>query len=68
MNNINSIKQEIDSMSYEHMLKMWRFENLGSIYFVGEIGEYFATNMYQKRAKLSIKEIVEISKRIGWDG
>ena len=59
-------KQEIDEMSYSSMLYTWRFQPIGSNYFVGERGRYYSEIMHQKRDMLDTGEAVSFSKEIGW--
>ena len=60
-------KQSIDGMSYENMLRAWRFAPLGDPMFQGETGDYFAKKMSEKRAAITAEEHTAASKRIGWD-
>ncbi len=57
------LKEEIDAMSYESMLRMWRFYYIGISVFQGESGEYFAGVMAKKKQTV---DHVKISKTIGW--
>ncbi len=59
-------KKHIDSMTYESMLRRWRFAPIGDTMFQGEAGEYFGMVMRQKRDSLLDGEHVAASKRIGW--
>ncbi len=59
-------KREIDSMTYEEMLKLWRFAPLGDLMFQGETGQYFSEVMKKKKEKISDCERVRVSKSIGW--
>jgi len=63
----SAIKKAIDEMSYEKMLRLNRFEPIGSPWFQGEIGKYFWDVMGKKRSKLAYCDQVEISKKVGWD-
>jgi hypothetical protein len=56
-------KQMIDDMSYEHMLRLWRFSPVGDPTFQGETGEYFAKVM---REKANQCDTVVASKLVGW--
>jgi len=61
------IKKQIDKMSYEQMLRTWRFapcSNKNSM-FIGEVGDYFSKSMAEKECKLKPGEKSKISKRIG---
>jgi len=60
------LKQEIDNMSYESMLSMWRFSPIGTPIFEGETGTYFSEIMRKKESELKPGEKAEISKNIGW--
>ena len=59
-------KQNIDSMSYQSMLSLWRFSPSGHPYFQGEIGTYFSKVMSEKQKQLPEGEHIRISKAIGW--
>jgi len=61
-----SIKKEIDEMSYAEMLSRWRFSKVPEPIFQGEIGEYFSKIMFEKRQQLKPDEHAKISKEIGW--
>ena len=61
------LKKQINEMSYESMLSRWRFAPLGDPLFQGEIGDYFAKVMREKREKLEEGEHARISKKIGWE-
>jgi len=58
-------KNQIDSMTYEQMLKKWRFASIGDPIFQGEIGEYFSKRMAKLREQGA--DHVGISKLIGWN-
>lgn len=59
-------KREIDEMSYEAMLALWRNAPVGHPMFQGEAGNYFAKVMQEKRANISNEDYVAASKRMGW--
>lgn len=59
-------KNKIDRMSYESMLRMNRFEPMGSPIFSGDSGTYFLKVMSKKREALPEGEHIRISKLIGW--
>jgi hypothetical protein len=61
------MKKELEEMSYEEMLRKWRFTSIADDIFHGEIGNYYAKIMQEKRAKLPEGQESIISKRIGWD-
>lgn len=61
----DKIKEQIDSMSYESMLRKWRFSKIGDEMFQGEIGEYFKERMKALRES-DPQEAVRASKSIGW--
>ena len=60
-------KKQIEDMSYEGMLREWRFAPTGSKKFCGERGDFFSKVMFRKRDETPDAERVEISKSIGWD-
>jgi len=57
-------KKTIDSMSYEQLLRRWRFAPAGDPWFQGETGDYWAERMKVLRRKGA--DHVKTSKRIGW--
>jgi len=60
-------KQTIDAMTYEEMLRIWRFGPTCNINLLqGETGEYFKNEMFRKKDKLTHEQQVAISKQIGW--
>ncbi len=61
------IKDEIDNMSYDDMLRRWRFSPVGDIMFAGEEGEYFEETFRERNKKLGDKGHCKASKRVGWD-
>ena len=61
------IKQEIDNMDYESMLRRWRYAPVGDPMFQGEVGEYYSKVMKEKREKVGGAEHVRASKNVGWD-
>ena len=58
-------KEWIDKASFEELLRKWRFEPIGSEWFKGELGRYYAKVMEDKRHE-SDHVAVQASKRIGW--
>jgi hypothetical protein len=61
-----AMKAEIDAMDYEDMLRRWRNAPVGSPYFRGEVGDYFAQAMKRKREEVGNAVHVAASKNIGW--
>lgn len=57
-------RAQIDSLSYEQLLAMWRFAPLGDIRFQGEHGEYIRQRMAELR-KQGV-DTVAASKKVGW--
>ena len=57
----------IDQASYVDLLRKWRFAPVGSPFFQGELGRYYAERMAEKRAAAGDAEHVRASKAIGWD-
>lgn len=67
MEHINQgAKRQIDEMTYEEMLKRWRFAPMGDPMFQGNIGKYFAKVLAEKRDQMPEKDKIAISKKIGW--
>ena len=61
-----NVKNQIDSMNYYGMLRIWRFAKIGDPLLQGETGQYFAKIMAEKRDALSHEERVQASKDLGW--
>lgn len=61
-------KKQIDDMSYESMLALWRNAPAGHPMFQGEIGQYYKEAMTKKRNDVGADAHVAASKAIGWDG
>ena len=60
-----TLKAKIDEMSYEELLRLNRFGDLGDPIFQEETGDYFIKVMAEKKAALMPGEAVAISKRVG---
>ncbi len=60
-----STKAQIDSMSYEGMLRLWRNAPAGHHMFQGETGQYYSKVMAEKRIAVGPAEHVRASKSIG---
>lgn len=58
-------KAHIDAMSYEGLLRQWRFSPAGNPWFEGETGEYWSKRMAELRS--AGVDQVEASRRIGWE-
>lgn len=59
-------KKWIDNASYEQLLEKWRNAPVGSPFFQGGTGEYYAQVMQEKRESMDNSEHVKASKNIGW--
>ncbi|KKK50897.1 hypothetical protein LCGC14_3120440, partial [marine sediment metagenome] len=59
---VKSMKAQIDSEDYESLLRRWRFAPAGSPMFQGEVGDYYAKVMAEKRDSLPAGEQVRASK------
>ena len=59
-------KAFIDSLSYEELLREWRFHPIGEapFWFEGATGEYWGKKMGELRGTV---DHVAISKKIGWE-
>ena len=57
--------ETIDAMTYEQMLRKWRFGTADRLMFQGATGEYFRDTMNEKGEAISMEDRVAISKRIG---
>ncbi len=64
----DKLKATIDSMSYEDMLRNWRFAPIGDALFQDESGDYFSKRMKELRSQPDADaRHVAASKSIGWD-
>ena len=59
-------RESIDTMSYEDMLRLYRFEPIGSKLFTSDIGAYFMDRFDYLRDTVSLQERVAASKNVGW--
>ncbi len=57
-------KKQIDEMSYEQLLRFWRFAPVGEPLMQGETGAYYSSVMGEKKNHV---DHVAASKRIGWE-
>lgn len=60
------MKEWIDKASYAELLSTWRHSPVGSPYFQGETGAYYAKVMKEKRENVGNAEHARASKTIGW--
>ncbi len=61
-----AMKDWIDNASMEDLLRKQRYAPLGDPLFQGEIGQYYAQKMGEKRKEVGPEEYTAASKRIGW--
>lgn len=59
----NANKKHIDSLSYEQLLRHWRFAPIGDPWCQGETGAYWLKRMTELGKRT---DHVAASKRIGW--
>jgi len=60
------MKDEIDKMDYESMLRRWRSAPTGDPFFQGDTGDYYSKVMAEKRSEVGSDAHVSVSKSIGW--
>jgi len=53
-------------MSYEEMLRMWRYAEIGHPMFIKEVGQYFGNKMWKEKDKLTPAQQSKISKKVDW--
>jgi len=58
-------KKHIDSLSYEQLLRKWRFSPSGDPWFQAETGNYWGERMNELKAKCD--NPAAVSKTIGWE-
>ncbi|MFH0982805.1 MAG: hypothetical protein V2A79_14875 [Planctomycetota bacterium] len=61
------MKNWIDTASYAQLLERWRFGPVGSPWFQGEVGDYYAKVMGERHAQVGDEAHTAASKAIGWD-
>lgn len=59
------MREWIDSATHEQLLRKWRTAPVGDPFFQGDLGQYYANAMKQKRQQ-DPRAAVAASKRIGW--
>lgn len=57
----------IKNASYTDLLRKWRFEPMGSEWFLGEIGLAYNNAIGQKRREVGDEAHTAASKEIGWE-
>lgn len=62
----DNMKSLIDGMSYQAMLRTWRFADSENPLIQGETGKYFSRVMTKKRLEVGEEGHVAASKEIGW--
>jgi hypothetical protein len=60
------LKKQIDGMNYYALLQLWRFAPSGNPMFEGEVGDYYAKVMNEKRQAVGPAEHTSTSKSLGW--
>ena len=61
-------KQHIDSLSYEELLRRWRFAPVGDLWFQDATGKYWSERMNELRREPGGDDAhVAASKLIGWE-
>lgn len=63
----DAIKTQIDGMTYEDLLRRWRYAVVGDPIFQGDVGKYYSDRMFTLRDG-DPAAAVAASKRIGWNG
>lgn len=61
------LKKKIEDMSYEELLRRWRFYLPGDPMFKGEVGEFFAITLVKRREQVGAAQHTTVSKMIGWE-
>lgn len=56
----------IRTASYEDLLRKWRYEQPGSPWFKGAVGDAYNKRMRKCRESMPLDKAIEISKRVGW--
>ena len=59
------MKEWIDNVPYEELLRRWRTAPAGSPWFQGETGKYYELIMSKRRSEVGLAEHVRASKAIG---
>lgn len=61
----DDMKKWIDSVSYEELLRKWRFAPVGDPFFQGEMGDYYKQKMKKRREQIGDAGHTAASKSIG---
>ena len=59
-------KRAIGRMSYEELIRQWRFAPHDDPMFQGENGDYYRDVMGRKRDEIGQDAALEVSKRVSW--
>ena len=62
----DELRNEIDRMPLEDLLRRWRFAPAGDRLFQGASGEYAAERLGVLRAAVGPAQWTAVSKRVGW--
>jgi len=64
----DALRNEIDSMSYEELLRKWRVYEIGDPLFEGDSGDYYSQRMRtMRKTTITVDDHVDISKKLGLD-
>ena len=58
--------EEVNNLSYEEALRLWRFSPVGSVKSGSELAEAFERRFTELRREESDAEKVRVSKALGW--
>lgn len=59
--------RQLRAASPQEILRLWRFEPVGSEYFEGDLGTCLAARYAEIRSMLSDSEWTALSKSVGWN-
>ena len=66
MNTEKSMRVWIEQSNYKQLLTQWRWGDLGSDFFRGEVGAYFRETMFKKKQIIGDEAAIRISKEVGF--
>jgi hypothetical protein len=62
-----ALKDRINRMNYEDMVRALRFAPIGDPMFIGEVGDFFGHRLRILQSELSTAAQVAVSKLVGYD-
>ena len=57
---------KINAMSYRELLTLWRFSQIGNVWFIGKVGEHFNITFHKVEDETDPKERIRVSREVGF--